>query len=143
MWIHSGALPAAARAASSEELTRCASGLSPIDQPTGLPSNRSMTGERYTLLTDAIKDYPEVDSNKAMRAFKAHPEVIEANIDRLREELGILGEVRALVAMGRNAYDILSESLHGERHIARIERFSSWCSKELYRQRVLSAIGSL
>jgi hypothetical protein len=35
-----------AHAASSEEFASSASGLPEIAQPTGLPSNRSMTGER-------------------------------------------------------------------------------------------------
>ena len=41
--------PSVAHAISRDDSVRRASGLVPTAQPTGLPSNRSTTGDRYTL----------------------------------------------------------------------------------------------
>ena len=102
----------------------------------------ALQGTKYwgSYITDVIKWYAEVDSNKVLKYLKVHPEVAKANIDEFREEMILLGEKPVLIAMGGLTYNILQEHLQGEYEIKQIMHYSYTIGKEDYRKAVLRAL---
>ena len=93
-------------------------------------------------LTDAIKRHADVDSRKVMKYLKDNPDVERDNMDELRRELAILGDVHALVAMGNDAAAILKRNLGDEYDVLKVVHYScTRYNKENYRKKVLSVLG--
>jgi len=92
-------------------------------------------------ITDVIKDYFEVDSEKVMKYLKDNPDIISKNIEILRNELEILSDKKpVLIAIGNDSYNILNRYLKEEYKILKIMHYSNWISKENYRQKVLEVL---
>ena len=91
-------------------------------------------------ITDVIKRYAEVDSNKVLKYLKEHPDVAKSNIDEFRDEMSLLGKKPILIAMGGLTYNILQEYLKDEYEIKQIMHYSYTIGKEDYRREVLQAL---
>ncbi len=103
----------------------------------------ALQGTKYegSYITDIIKLYAEVDSNKVGDYLRKHPEIIKQNIKDFEEEISYLGEKPVIVAMGEKAYKILNDNLGFKYRILQIKHYSYTIGKEDYRQEVLNALG--
>ena len=102
----------------------------------------ALQGTKYwgSYITDLIKHYEEVDSNKVVSYLKKNPDVVTANINDFKEELALLGDKPVLVALGSATYDILQQYLGAEYAIKKIKHYSFTIGKENYRDEVLSTL---
>jgi hypothetical protein len=94
-------------------------------------------------MTDIIKRLKEVDAKKMMQHLKAHPEVVASNVNIFREELRDLrATVPIILAFGNDTYKVLRENLDkGEyRKLIKLTHYSSWLSKERYKEKVFKEI---
>lgn len=91
-------------------------------------------------ITDIIKNFPEVDSNKVGAYIKSHPEILRENIALFKEELDILGGNPTIIAIGNKSYDILSKEFGTTYTVKHIMHYSYTISKEKYREKVLSQL---
>ena len=94
-------------------------------------------------MTDFIKLYPEVDSAKVKTYLKQSPEVIDKSVAIFEEEIGYLQKNPILVAMGGDVYRLLDKNLGDKYKIAQIKHYSSYISKEDYREEVLNVLNIL
>ena len=88
-------------------------------------------------ITDAIKEYPEVDSGKVVTYIRQHPEIIRKNIEILFDELAHLAETPILIALGDEVYRLLTKHLDGRFKIVRIKHYAAYIGKEAYREELL------
>ena len=105
----------------------------------------ALTGTKFwgSYMTDIIKicdgdskKSEETKSEKVMSYLKKHPEVIDENIEIFKEELNILSnEKPILIAIGKDAYHILENNMK-EYTIIEITHYSTWMSKENYKEEV-------
>ena len=104
-----------------------------------------MSETRYwgSYMTDFIKLYPEVDSAKVKTYLKQSPEVIDKSVAIFEEEIGYLQKNPVLVAMGGDVYRLLDKNLGHKYKIAQIKHYSSYISKEDYREEVLNVLNIL
>lgn len=104
----------------------------------------ALQGTKYwgSYITDIIKRYAEVDSNKVIKYLKEHPEVAQTNIDDFMHEMSFLGEKPVLIAMGGYTYQILQEYLGDSFEIKQIMHYSYTIGKEDYRKEVLAALNN-
>lgn len=91
-------------------------------------------------ITDIIKYFPEVDSEKVDEYLKDHPEVLRENVERFVEEISLLSDNPTLIALGVKAYKILSENLGHKYKIVPVMHYSNRIGKEDYREKVLDAL---
>ena len=106
----------------------------------------ALQGTRYwgSYITDIIKLYEEVDSNKVAKYLEKHPEVITANIESFKEEISYLGEKPILVALGEKAFELLRDYLGNEYTVVYLTHYSfSGYNKEDYREVVLKTLDNL
>lgn len=95
-------------------------------------------------ITDIIKEHQEPDSSKVKAYLKRHPEVVEQNIRLFRREMELLGGQPVLIALGVEAYDILTRYFSGEYIIKKIPHYSyTGVNKEQYREIVGSLLEEL
>ena len=92
-------------------------------------------------ITDAIKDLPEVDSNKVAVYLKNHPEVVEKNMKILRDEIKMLTDNPTVIALGGKSYELVNKYLGKEFTVKKITHYSFTIGKEEYRQHVLNVLG--
>ena len=102
----------------------------------------ALQGTRYwgSYITDLIKMYPEVDSGKVHTYLRHHPEVVRNNIETFQKEIALLGKKPVLVAMGRQAFELLDENLSGGYQITMIKHYSYAISKEDYRRELIARL---
>ena len=91
-------------------------------------------------ITDIIKYYQEVDSSKAVKYVKAHPEVMRRNIEAFKDELRLLGGDPVIVALGGASYKLITDNLPGDHRICMIKHYSFTIGKEDYRKEVLETL---
>lgn len=94
-------------------------------------------------ITDVIKRYAEVDSNKVAKFLRDNPEIAKINIDEFKEELELLDKNPVLVALGGKVYEILKTYLGDEYTIVQVKHYSYTISKEDYRKEVLYTLDSV
>ncbi len=87
-------------------------------------------------MTDILKNYPEVDSQKVLSHIKKHPELEQQNITSFRQELEDVGSTNPrLIAFGNIVNDILKRNL-AEFEIIKIPHYAHRMNKETYREQV-------
>jgi len=91
-------------------------------------------------MTDLIKYYPEVDSNKVANYLKTNPEIIKKNIEYFEKEIAYLWNNLKLVALGNQTYELLKRYLWNHYVIFSIKHYSYTIWKEKYRNEVLSIL---
>lgn len=95
-------------------------------------------------ITDIIKEFPELNSNKVVNYFNEHPGEIEKHINSFKEELSLLSyEKPILIALGNAPYNFLNENLHHEYEIHKIMHYAARISKENYKKEVLSVLNKI
>ena len=88
-------------------------------------------------MTDIIKDFEEKASGKMMSFLKRNKDFEEDNIQKLREEIKVLGFTNpVLVTFGKDAEMIAQRNLAGKFQIVRVPHYASYISKEDYRAQV-------
>lgn len=91
-------------------------------------------------ITDAIKYLPEVDSNKVVSYLNIHPEIVDKNMEILRNEIDILGGNPIIVALGDKSYELLNKYLGSQYVVKKIKHYSYTIGKENYREEVLNVL---
>ena len=93
-------------------------------------------------ITDIIKDYPKKEGSDVQKYLKNNPQVVKDNIQTFKKELNLLSDKKPiLIAMGDASHKILQNNLADEYgRIYHITHYSSYISKEKYRERVLSQL---
>ena len=91
-------------------------------------------------ITDIIKYYQEVDSNKVVQYVRSNPNIMKQNIEAFEKELFLLGENPVIVAIGDASYNLLKENLKKNYQIVKIKHYSYTISKENYRKEVLESL---
>ena len=87
-------------------------------------------------MTDVLKDYPEVDSQKVLSHIRKHHELEQQNIRSFRQELADIGTTNPrLIAFGNIVNDILKRNLT-EFEIVKIPHYAHQMSKEDYREQI-------
>jgi hypothetical protein len=87
-------------------------------------------------MTDVLKNYPEVNSQKVLSHIKKHPELEYQNITSFRQELEDIGSTNPrLIAFGNIVNDILKRNLP-EFEIIKIPHYAHQMNKETYREQV-------
>lgn len=88
-------------------------------------------------ITDIIKEHQESDSSKVKAYLKRHPEVVEKNIRQFRREMELHGGQPVLIALGNDAYGILTRYFSEEYVIKKIPHYSyTGVNKEQYREMI-------
>lgn len=88
-------------------------------------------------MTDIIKDFEEKASGKMMSYLRKNKEFERENIQKLREEIQVLGfKDPVLVTFGKDAEVIAKRNLAEEFRILRIPHYANYSSKEIYREQV-------
>lgn len=102
----------------------------------------ALQGTKYegSYMTDIIKLYAEVDSNKVSEYIREHPEEVKKNIIDFEEEISFLGDKPTLVAMGGQTYKILKDNLGNKYKILQIMHYSYTIGQEDYREKVLKVL---
>jgi len=96
-------------------------------------------------MTDIIKFVEEIDSKNVMRYLQERPETIEENLRTFREEMQDLkATAPVILAFGKNAYKLLSESLNRNEYckLVRLTHYSHQIGKEAYKETVFKEIES-
>jgi hypothetical protein len=94
-------------------------------------------------MTDIIKNYPEVDSNKVFQILKKNPDKVKENIDFFQEELNFVCSGKPLIlAFGIQTFNMLEKNLDKSKYtkLIKITHYSHQISKERYREDVLGQI---
>jgi hypothetical protein len=94
-------------------------------------------------MTDIIKFLEEVNSRSAMQYLKEHQEKIDADLKMFRDEMhGLKATEPTILAFGRDAHTILSESLNKNeyRKLIRLTHYSHQMGKEAYKEAVFKEI---
>ncbi len=96
-------------------------------------------------MTDIIKKYPEVDSNKVKLFLKQNPNIVKQNIEEFKSEMTILNYILkpVLIAMGDTTYKILDKYLSNEFKIVKIMHYSNMIGAKEYRKTVLEALKNI
>lgn len=99
----------------------------------------ALMGTRYwgSYITDLLKFYSEVDSNKVGAYIRKNPRFVEENIEAFEREIGYLKKDPVLVALGGKSYELLCNYLGNRYRIAQIKHYSYTIGKEDYREEVL------
>ena len=94
-------------------------------------------------MTDIIKNYPEIDSNKVFLKLKKNPDKVKENIDFFEKELNfICSEKPLILAFGTQTFNLLEKNLDKSKYtkLIKITHYSHRISKEKYREDVLAQI---
>ncbi len=126
------------------------SGRGTIDKPFSNFHNPKSTSHDYKIrfavqdtifngayMTDIIKDYEEVMSNKVMQYLRKNPEVLNENLKSFEKELQDIGSNNPIIiAFGNDSFNILSK-LKNKYKIYKVSHYSSCISKEKLREQFL------
>jgi len=86
-------------------------------------------------ITDIIKDYPELHGQNVMSFLNDNPDVERKNIETFREELKDLGtENPTIIALGNDAYKILTRNLEDTFTIVKVTHYSAYINPQKYRE---------
>ncbi len=97
-----------------------------------------------TLDRDIIKDFEEKASGKMMSFLRTNKDFERENIQRLREEIDVLGVSQPiLVSFGKDAEKIAKRNLSKEFQIVGIPHYANYISKENYREQVCGRLPQL
>ena len=91
-------------------------------------------------LTDIIKYFEEVDSNKVIKYVRANPAIMQKNIRAFNEELSLLGGKPIIIALGDASYNLIKEYYKGDNEVTKIKHYSYTIGKEKYREEVLATL---
>ncbi len=94
-------------------------------------------------MTDIIKRVGMLDSKDLLAHLKAHPALVEQNIENFREELCDLNcSAATILAFGVGAYNIIRDNLRTAEYskLIKLTHYSHQISKEKYREAVLQQI---
>lgn len=93
-------------------------------------------------ITDIIKNYPKKEASNVQKYLKNNHQVVKDNIQTFEKELNLLSDKKPiLIAMGDASHKILQNNLDDEYgRIYHITHYSSYISKEKYREKVLSQL---
>ena len=93
-------------------------------------------------MTDVIKDFAEKASNKMMRYLKENKIFEIENINSFLKELEDLESNNpTIIAFGNDAYSVLVRNLKNSYDIKKVPHYSTYMSKEKYRNEVQSILG--
>lgn len=115
----------------------------PRPMATDFKIRSALKGTRYwgSYMTDIIKDFEERASGKMMSVLRSNRDFERENIQRLREEIEVLGSSSpVLITFGRDAEVIAKRNLGDEFEVIRIPHYASYISKEDYRLQVCSIL---
>ena len=105
----------------------------------------AIAGTKYegSYITDLIKYYPEVHSEKVRKVLKNNPQLVVGNMRRLEEELGILeassGHKPEIIALGTLAYHYLSRHFTPIGYtIKKATHYSAYISAANYKNHIAS-----
>ena len=111
----------------------------PRSMATDFKIRYALKGTDYwgSYMTDIIKDFEEKASGKMMSYLRKNKEFERENIQKLREEIQVLGfKDPVLVTFGKDAEVIAKRNLAEEFRILRIPHYANYSSKEIYREQV-------
>ena len=91
-------------------------------------------------ITDAIKELPEVDSNKVSVYLKNNPGMVLKNMEILKREIEVIGGKPTLICMGSKSYQIVKKHLGEQYDVKKITHYSYQIGKEDYRAQVLKSL---
>ena len=92
-------------------------------------------------MTDIIKGVEQNESGKVMQYLKNNKSIEKANIESFRAELRDLGVAQpTIVALGGDAFTVLTRNLGGQDHVWKMPHYSQHISKEDYREQCLTVI---
>lgn len=95
-------------------------------------------------MTDIIKDFEQLASGDTMAYVRKNRGFEQDNIDLFRSELEHLGVTKpTLIALGRDAHEILSQNLGGTHHLLKATHYSHYISKEDYRKEITTLAESI
>ena len=88
-------------------------------------------------MTDVIKDFAEKASNKMMSYLKENKIFEKENINSFLKELEDLESNNpTIIAFGNDAYSVLIRNLKDSYNIKKVPHYSTYMSKENYRNEV-------
>lgn len=90
-------------------------------------------------MTDALKEFVELESGQVLRYLKKNPRAIDRHVEMLRTELSDLGTSRPVIlAFGGATHALLRDNLAEEDYslLVRLTHYSHYISKEKYRDTV-------
>lgn len=106
----------------------------------------ALKGTKYwgSYMTDIIKDFEEKASGKMMSFLGSNKDFERDNIQKLREEMGVLGVSNpVLVTFGKDAEKIAKRNLCKEFQIVGIPHYANYVSKDNYRAQVHSQLSKM
>ena len=94
-------------------------------------------------MTDIIKDFEQKASGKLMAYLRKNKSFEKDNLELFEAELGDLGVNQpTLIALGRDAFQILNRNLGRKYDIWRVPHYSNYTSKETYKEEIAAIIQS-
>lgn len=94
-------------------------------------------------MTDIIKDFEQRASGKMMAYLRKNEDFEKDNLRLFEAELRDLGVNQPiLIALGRDAFQILNRNLGRNYDIWRVPHYSNYTSKEIYREQIAAIIQS-
>jgi hypothetical protein len=94
-------------------------------------------------MTDIIKDFEQRASGKMMGYLREIKSFEKDNLKLFAAELRDLGVTQpTLIALGRDAFQILTRNLGQNYDIWRVPHYSNYTSKEIYREQIAAIIQS-
>jgi hypothetical protein len=92
-------------------------------------------------ITDAIKDYPELNSNNVKQHLSDNPECERRNIEALLNEVeDVCATNPIFFALGQAVHGILKRHLAEYHRVIKITHYSHRISKEKYRQEIVGML---
>ena len=89
-------------------------------------------------MTDIIKDHPELVASNVEKFLGRNPDVEREHVESFKQELTDIGaEKPKLIAFGNLVHKILTRNLGDEFEIFKINHYSHFMSKDVYRSQVL------
>ena len=96
-------------------------------------------------MTDIIKRVETKAESELLRYLRAHPEVVQANVNIFARELSDLNAVEPIIlAFGKEAHRLIASSVLRDQYrlLVRLTHYSYRMSKEKYRETVLGQIAA-
>ena len=105
----------------------------------------ALMGTKYwgSYITDLIKKYKQVDSNKVTDYLRQNPHVVGRNVKGFVTEIKLLGNNLVLVALGDKVYRLLNKHLKHKFTVVKVKHYSSRIGKEIYRKEVLGVLDKI
>ena len=89
-------------------------------------------------MTDIIKDHPELVAANVQAYLAQNPDVERKHVQNFKQELKDIGANKPkLIAFGNVVYKILTKNLRNDFDIFKINHYSHFMNKDVYRSQVL------